>query len=428
MFWLRVFLTTLLFPIVMTVFFLVKDKILAENKALHDFNLGKLVQAGMITFLVLFGLFFTLGIFKIFQFDKNIKMNLVRIIVFSILAIFFYLMIYRNSINKYRSVMFIALAISLSIGFMADMFETQGHFLIYTYEDIITHAIPFCYMVIPQTIVPALTKNTIVFPGTPIQVNVFYHTISFMILLWISLSLALGRGWCSWICFWGGWEEGFSKVLKKPVIKKCNPKLRMLPFAIFFVSIIMTILFVGPFYCFWLCPFKGVTECGEIISPPTVMQTIVFLGIFVSLVIVLSILTKKRTQCAFFCPFGALQSIVDKINIFKYRIDKQKCTDCKKCLKECPVMSITETSLEKGSVGFTCIKCGKCSDICPKKAINIGIKGTPISGKTGNFFGLSAKIIYFIITFFIFGTVGGGMILGGLYRVVLFITTGSFIE
>lgn len=50
----------------------------------------------------------------------------------------------------------------------------------------------------------------------------------------------------------------------------------------------------------WLCPFTAVSE----------YQT--FVVLLAGLIVVLPLLTKKRTQCAFFCPFGVFQSIFRK--------------------------------------------------------------------------------------------------------------------
>jgi ferredoxin-type protein NapH len=40
------------------------------------------------------------------------------------------------------------------------------------------------------------------------------------------------------------------------------------------------------------------------------IQNGIFVVLFAALVVVLPLLTKKRTQCSFFCPFGAFQSIL----------------------------------------------------------------------------------------------------------------------
>ena len=123
-----------------------------------------------------------------------------------------------------------------------------------------------------------------------------------MVVLWLGTSLALGRGWCSWGCFYGGLDEGFSRVLKKPVIKKIDRKWIYLPFAVLLVIVLTSALTLSPTYCEWLCPFKAVTEFAEVTSLTAVVQTVIFVSLFIGLVIVLPILIND------FQPLGSGES------------------------------------------------------------------------------------------------------------------------
>jgi len=118
-----------------------------------------------------------------------------------------------------------------------------------------------------------------------------------------------------------------------------------------------------PTYCAWLCPFKAVTEFAEVNSLETAVQTGIFLTLFVGLVVVLPVLTKKRTQCAFFCPFGAFQSLFNKVNVFDIRIDRGRCGDCVSCRRSCPTMALDKQSVEAGGTLLSCMRCGACVDV-----------------------------------------------------------------
>ena len=50
-----------------------------------------------------------------------------------------------------------------------------------------------------------------------------------------------------------------------------------------------------PVYCMWLCPFKAVTEYPAVRSFETAGQMGIFITLFLGLVVVLPLLTKKRT-------------------------------------------------------------------------------------------------------------------------------------
>lgn len=79
--------------------------------------------------------------------------------------------------------------------------------------------------------------------------------------------------------FFGGIDEGFSKVLKKPVIntRKINPKILLIPFVVLIVIVAWSFMAMEPQYCEWLCPLKLVTEYVEINSLLTYLQAIVFI-------------------------------------------------------------------------------------------------------------------------------------------------------
>ena len=50
-------------------------------------------------------------------------------------------------------------------------------------------------------------------------------------------------------------------------------------------------------------------------------------------------------------------------------IDKNKCTGCALCIRECPVEAI---SLKQGKAEINmdkCIRCGKCHEVCPQEAV-----------------------------------------------------------
>jgi polyferredoxin len=271
----------------------------------------------------------------------------------------------------------------------------------------------FCPMTMPMVLLPALLKGVVVFPGA-----LAYGAAWFAI--WIAVSLALGRGWCSWACIYGGWDELFSRLRKKAVIKHVDRKWRFLPFAVLLAIVLLSAITFHPIYCEWLCPFKVVSE----FEAPTSLRTQIALGIFpltfLGLVVALPLLTKKRVQCALFCPFGAMQSFFNKINIFEVRIDLDKCSQCKRCLRECPTFSLDESSLVSGKALMSCTKCGQCVDGCPKGAITYHIKGTPIGVRPS-----VARLLYIYPAYMFLAAFGGAIITEALFKIYLWITTGS---
>ncbi len=244
-----------------------------------------------------------------------------------------------------------------------------------------------------------------------------------MIVLWIGAMIALGRGFCSWGCFFGGLEDGFSRVRRKAWIRKIGEHWTYLPYAVLIVVVVMSAVLLTPFYCDWLCPFKTVTEYFEVNSFERVLQFLIFVGLFLGLVVILPILSRRRTQCGLFCPMGAFQSFANKVNPFEIRIDRGQCLDCNKCVRECPTFSLDSASVALGRTRISCVKCGKCVDECPTGAVSYHIKGTEPHLKPAR-----ARLLFLYPAFLFLTVFGGGMIQDGLYRILLLATTGSMIK
>lgn len=76
----------------------------------------------------------------------------------------------------------------------------------------------------------------------------------------------------------------------------------------------------------------------------------------------------------------SVQKIGGAVNSFFYRVDKDKCTLCGKCAKNCPEDNIR---IERGRVrfGHRCDMCMRCSFFCPQNAVRIGfLEGWKVNG------------------------------------------------
>ena len=331
------------------------------------------------------------------------------IVTFIFINTMFILMLHTGNTDRYRAIVFFTMAVLFSVSFISSLVEARGSMSL-SVEEMLAGKTPFCHIVIPMVLIPAALTKTIIFPGT---ISGWMYSIGTMLVIWFGATLALGRGWCSWGCFYGGFDDGFSRFLKKPRLKNIDPRWRYLSFAVLLGIVLTAALTLAPTYCEWLCPYKTVTEFAKVTSFKILVQTIIFLSLFFGLVIVGPLLSKRRTQCGLFCPFGAFQSCFNVINPFHVVTDKEKCVNCKRCTQVCPTFALPAESLEKGHADFNCTKCGKCVDACPTGAIHYHIKGTP-KEKNGRMFFLYPAYL-FLLTF------GGGMIANGLYRILSWI-------
>lgn len=276
----------------------------------------------------------------------------------------------------------------------------------FSQADILECKIPFCHLVIPMLIIPAAFTQSIIFPGSILG---SFASISSMVVLWFVATLVLGRGFCSWGCFYGGWDDGFSRIRKKPMVKIANETWKWMPFAVLLMVSLTAALTLGPTYCDWICPFKAVTEFEKVTSMESAVKAGIFLSLFAGLVVALPLLTRKRTQCSFLCPMGAVNTLSNKITPFTIKVEKDKCTECFKCVNVCPMFAITREGIKDGSISMFCSKCGKCVDACSKNAMHFGIRGVP-AGTMKNF----SRNLFLFVSFLFMAVFASGTIVNSL--------------
>jgi ferredoxin-type protein NapH len=340
------------------------------------------------------------------------------LLTFFFFCYLFFQMIYTGKTDRYRATGFIVLSLFFALTFIVNLVHMRGS-MSFSKENLLSCEIPFCHIATTMVLIPAAVKQSIIFPGSILE---GFASIASMLVIVIGISLALGRGFCSWGCFYGGWEEGASRILRKPKIKKLHSALRWMPFAVLLLVALSSAVALSPTYCSWLCPFKTITEYEKVTNLQTLFKTFVFLSIFAGLVLVLPLLTKKRMQCATFCPMGALLSFTNKINVFEVKIDKKKCNNCHVCIKACPTLSMDIKDIENSRPSMTCTKCGKCIDACSKQALQYHIKGTPINKHL-----TLARTLFLFPSFTLLVIFTGGTMQQGLSLLMKLLITGRLI-
>lgn len=367
-----------------------------ENKSNKSFSVIKSILLTLPMFLILL-VFTTHGNLVFSDFAEFVSWS-ISVVFFTTI---FYLMLYKGKTDKYRAIVFCSAAILFCISFMSNLIDLRGS-VTYTDNTIYSCETPFCHIVTTMVIIPAAIKQTIIFSGT---LQGGFASISEMLIIVMIICIFLGRAFCSWGCFYGGWDDAASRIKTNPIIKKINYSFKYFSFAMLIIMALWSAESLMPQYCSWLCPFKAVTENEKIVDTVSLIKNIIFYSIFIILVIVLPFLTKKRIQCATFCPMGAFLSLFSKINLFEIRIDKEKCNNCGKCFRKCPLMAMKSDK----TTSITCSKCGKCVDDCPQDAISYHIKGTNISASKKVARTLFIYLAYSFMTIFLAGSVINGL-------------------
>jgi len=336
---------------------------------------------------------------------SNPASALAMMIAFLLVNSLYFLMHYTGKTDRYRAVLFIIFALSLSFTLISNMIAARNS-MSFSQADILECKIPFCHLVIPMMILPAAFTQSIIFPGSIIG---GFANIASMVVLWLAATIVLGRGFCSWGCFYGGWDDGFSRFRKKASVKNINEIWKWMPFAVLIMVSLTAALTLVPTYCDWICPFKAVTEFEQVTSVESATKAAVFVSLFGGLVVVLPVMTRKRTQCSFLCPLGAVNTLSNKVTPFTVKVDKTSCNECFKCVDVCPLFAISKEDIKAGKVSVFCSKCGKCVDACTKNAIHYGIKGVP-AGTMKSF----SRNLFLFVSFLFMAVFSAGSIINSL--------------
>jgi len=341
------------------------------------------------------------------------------VMVMLFMTALFFLMMRTGETFRWRRIFFVALGFLFPVGFIAALVAERGTMSI-PISRMVSGDTPYCFMVTPSIILPAAFARTIIFPGSIMSSAGHPHSIAPMIGLWFALTLVMSKAWCSYGCFFGGIEEGFAALPKRRrlhrFVTKYGSVLRLIPWAILVFVVLASAALFEPVYCMWLCPFKTVTEFPAVRNVETAIQFGVFIALFVGLVVVLPLLTKKRTQCGFFCPFGAFQSLFNKINLFEIRFDRAKCVDCTLCQTSCPTVALSKESIREGKTLLNCMKCGACVDSCKKDAAVWHLKGTPVAVKPER-----ARLLFLYGAWGLATMFGGTILAGSLAAIIGFL-------
>jgi polyferredoxin len=191
-----------------------------------------------------------------------------------------------------------------------------------------------------------------------------------LILLFV-LSFVVARLWCGYLCPSGGLQEIFNLALKRPLRTKKLDWLKYLVFIGIYGSIAIAICSAGGLKTVDLL-YR--TQNG--ISILAAGGIIAFLGPVI-IITIFVLIFGKRGMCHTFCPIAVMLIIGRQIrNLVRWpalhlEAEKDRCIDCKKCTKQCPMSLDVNDMVRQGTMEQAeCILCGSCVDTCPKGVIS----------------------------------------------------------
>jgi formate hydrogenlyase subunit 6/NADH:ubiquinone oxidoreductase subunit I len=176
--------------------------------------------------------------------------------------------------------------------------------------------------------------------------------------------IILGRVICGFLCPMGLVQDMVHEIRQGLKIEgvALNEKLygQLKP-----IKWTMLLIFLG--FCFFgvnFCDF-----CPAITLSPAFagFKVGLFFSGFMMVMVLIGGFFKRRFFCNI-CPLGYLTGLLYKISLFRIKKDCQACTECGACYEACPMgIKTIYTEREKKDVTTPdCIMCGECIDKCPE--------------------------------------------------------------
>lgn len=195
-----------------------------------------------------------------------------------------------------------------------------------------------------------------------------------MLIVTLIITIFLGRFFCGWVCAFGSILELIhflnKKIVKKTfeMPKKLDSFLKMTKYFVLVYLIVIVWTFGKTFYADPWDAFDNLLSLNFDIK--TYLPSFIFLV----LVLILSLFV-SRAHCRYFCPLGAIFNIISRAKLLFVKKADKNCGKCSICSNTCP-MGINMNNVEnyKGE----CIACVKCVESCSRFNMQLNIAKTQI--------------------------------------------------
>ena len=212
--------------------------------------------------------------------------------------------------------------------------------------------------------------------------------IMVLVLSFLILYVAMGRGWCGWVCPLGmiqdvmDWTRSKLRISRYRLSPFQRQVLNVGRYSVFFAGMLLSIFIainvvtffvnVGDIYrpvC-QVCPaypFFTIGQSGLGLTTAVGAQNIPWISIGVLGAFLFSALVVRRAFCRI-CPVAVIMMPFNRVSGISLHKDGKKCTRCSMCHRVCPV-DVTEVWKEMEETDITvhnCILCMRCVEVCPE--------------------------------------------------------------
>jgi len=203
-----------------------------------------------------------------------------------------------------------------------------------------------------------ITLRTLFMGGIPVRVDQFYLlllAILFGTVLFLLLTVALGRVWCGWLC-----PQTIFNDLHELIWKRF--KKRLSPLALNSVEHLSALLIAAPIAFNLFCWFVPPTQVAERLANFSTYPLFFTFFLCITIFGYLNLILVKRSFCRSYCPYGRFQAaLMDSgtLNLAFLQETRDHCLRCGACVRTCPM----EIDVREG-FQIECINCGRCIDAC----------------------------------------------------------------
>ena len=166
--------------------------------------------------------------------------------------------------------------------------------------------------------------------------------------------IIFGRGWCGYAC----WTGMILDLLPYKVPKEKRKKLGFIRYITFLLSFVfVAILFIFKF-----------DNLSNIMFWAFIIGNVIYYITGISLAFIFK---DNRAFCKYICPITIFLKPASYFALIRVKRDKDKCINCKKCIKSCPMNVNMLDNSRKRKNATECILCNNCVRNCPKKALHL---------------------------------------------------------
>lgn len=204
--------------------------------------------------------------------------------------------------------------------------------------------------------------------------NIGWYVIGTLLLF----GLIAGRWICGWLCPFGLLQDVLHRIPgKKLRVPKKLRWLRFTKYALLAIFVVLLPMFPlnalnDPAFCKFICPagtIEGALPLLALNEPLRSSAGLLFVWkAFLAIAIVAACVVLYRFFCRFLCPLGAIYGLLNRVALYRLRVDNHRCTKCGACSRACKL----DVEPYKTPNSAECIRCGDCVKACPHRALNSG--------------------------------------------------------